>query len=97
MKIILGKMDVTKIDKARLFKGAKGTYLDYVMFENEKPDDYGNDFVVRQAVSKEDRERGVKGAIIGNAKYPAGKKATPTKQQASTTSEPTPEEDDVPF
>lgn len=26
--MIIGKIDVTKIDKAKLFKGANGTYLD---------------------------------------------------------------------
>ena len=38
------------------------------------PDDqYGNDFRVTQDVSKEAREAGVRGAILGNAKF-AGQK-----------------------
>jgi hypothetical protein len=62
------KIDVSKIDKARLFKGAKGTYLDLVVYENDQPDDYGNTFSVKQDCSKEDREAGVKMPYIGSGK-----------------------------
>jgi len=51
------KIDVTKLDKSRFFKGAKGTYADLVIYENDQPDEYGNDFSVKQDCSKEDRER----------------------------------------
>ena len=65
--IIRGKIDVSKIDKDRLFRGQKGTYLDFVLIPT--PDSqYGDTHVVRQEVSKEEREAGVKGAILGNAK-----------------------------
>lgn len=64
--MILGKIDVTKIDKAKLFKGAKGTYLDVVLIETPTSE-YG-DYMICQGVSKEEREAGVKGAILGNAK-----------------------------
>jgi len=97
MKIILGKMDVTKIDKARLFKGAKGTYLDFALMEHDQPDQYGNDFMVVQSVSKEERLKGVKGAILGNGKYAGGKPARPAQPSAAASTDPTPEEDDVPF
>ena len=61
------KIDVLKIDKARLFKGEKGTYLDAVMIET--PDNqYGDDYMIVQGVSKEEREAGTRGNILGNAK-----------------------------
>jgi hypothetical protein len=67
--IIKAKIDVTKIDKSKLFKGAKGTYLDITLLENrDGVDQYGNNFMVVQDVSKADREAGIKGAILGNAK-----------------------------
>lgn len=67
-RMITAKIDVKKVDKSKLYEGKKGTYLDIVMFET--PDNqYGDDFVIRQAVSKEERAAGVKGAILGNAKY----------------------------
>lgn len=63
------KVDVTKIDKARLFKGAKGTYLDMTVFVDlGEEDQYGNHGMITQNVSKEEREAGTKGAILGNCK-----------------------------
>ena len=61
------KIDVTKIDKSALYKGAKGTYLDAVMWPT--PDSqYGDDYRIVQDLGKEARDAGKKGAIIGNAK-----------------------------
>lgn len=69
--MIIAKIDVTKIDKSKLFKGAKGTYLDIAMFET--PTSKFGDYMIVQSVSKEEREAGKKGAIIGNAKIMGGK------------------------
>lgn len=80
-------MDVSKIDKDRLFKGDKGVYLDAAIIWNETTDQYGNHGMIVQDVSKEDREAGIKGAILGNVKNIA----TATKE-----SEPI-EKDDLPF
>lgn len=62
----VGKIDVSKIDKASLFKGSKGTYLDIVLID--KPDQFGNDGFISQGISKERRDKGEKGIIIGNWK-----------------------------
>jgi transcription initiation factor TFIID subunit TAF12 len=63
------KIDVTKIDKSKLFKGQKGTYLDAQVFiDIDQLDQFGNSGMITQAVSKEDREAGQQGAILGNAK-----------------------------
>ena len=63
------KLDVTKISKEKLYKGDKGTYLDATILMKDEPDQYGNIGMIVQNVSKEDREAGVKGAILGNVKY----------------------------
>ena len=99
MKIIVGKIDVTKINKARLFPGKNGAkYLDFVMIEGEQEDRFGNHFMVVEAVSKEERERGVKGPILGNAKHAGGRRTqAPTGNTAPATSGTPVEEDDVPF
>lgn len=70
MKIGLSvKIDVSKIDKERLFKGEKGTYLDLTTFiDTENKDQYDNNGFIAQSVSKEEREAGTKGAILGNVK-----------------------------
>lgn len=70
------KLDVSKIDKSRLYKGSKGTYLDLVIYENESPDKYGNDYSVKQDCTKEDRDNGVKMPYIGNGKR-IGQKVAP--------------------
>ena len=63
------KIDVSKIDKDRLFKGQKGTYLDATAFVDlDTLDQYGNSGMITQDVSKEEKEAGTKGAILGNSK-----------------------------
>ena len=70
MKIGLSvRIDVTKIDKARLYAGAKGTYLDLTTFvDTEEKDQYENNGFISQSVDKEEREQGVQTPILGNVK-----------------------------
>ena len=70
MKIGLSlKIDVSKIDKARLFRGTKGTYLDATAFVDlDQLDQYGNSGMITQDVTKTEKDAGVKGAILGNAR-----------------------------
>ena len=63
------KIDVTKIDKTRLYQGAKGTYLDLTTFVDlDNVDQYDNNGFISQSVSKEERAQGLKGAILGNCR-----------------------------
>jgi len=63
--MIVVKIDVTKIDKSALFQGAKGTYLDLLLWET--PDNqYGSDYVAKQSIPKERTDAGEKGPILGN-------------------------------
>jgi hypothetical protein len=81
------KLDVTKIDKARLFKGQKGTYLDATVFiDVDNPDQYGNNGMITQDVTKEERDQGVKGNILGNVKvfYRAEGEQPAQEKQADT-------------
>jgi hypothetical protein len=64
------KIDVSKIDKAGLYKGTKGTYLDCVAWPSKTPGQYGDTHYVVQELSKEKRDAGEKGAIIGNMTVP---------------------------
>lgn len=91
--IIKAKIDVKKIEKARLYVGEKCTYLDCTLLENKDgTNSYGDDFMIVQDVSKAERESGVKGPIIGNARFAKGSK--PTAEQAPAKKI---EDDDVPF
>lgn len=64
------KIDVTKIEKARLFQGKNGAkYLDLTTFVDlDNPGQYGDHGFISQNVSKQERDNGVKGPILGNAK-----------------------------
>lgn len=85
--MITAKIDVTKIEKASLYKGEKGTYLDIVLIPT--PDNsYGNDYMIVQSVTKKEREAGIKGAILGNAKIINKTDPVPITQA---------EQDDLPF
>lgn len=96
------KIDVTKIEKARLFKGEKGTYLDVLLIETPN-DKYGNAYMAVQEVTKEERLAGIKGPVLGNAKVfgqaPAPKPAATTTTTTMNAGNKTPEDDglDVPF
>ena len=84
------KIDVTKIDKDRLFVGQKGKYLDATVFVDlDNLDEFGNSGMITQDVAKDEKDKGVKGAILGNAKvfwkdgYTSGVQ-TPNHPQAQT-------------
>ena len=63
------KIDVSKIDKQRWFSGQKGTYLDAtVCIDLDQLDQYGNSGMITQDVSKQEKDNGVKGNILGNCK-----------------------------
>ena len=63
------KIDVTKIDKSRLYKGAKGTYLDLTTFvDTEVADQYENHGFIAQSLTKDERDAQVQTPILGNVK-----------------------------
>jgi hypothetical protein len=103
-RIVRLKIDVTKIDKARLFKGQKGTYLDATVFLDDQDDQYGNNGMITQDVSQEERQSGTKGAILGNANIFRVLDDNPNQHQSgghpmpSGAGQPsTEEQDEVPF
>jgi len=63
------KINVSQIDKMRLFSGQKGKYLDATVFiDINDLDQYGNSGMITQDVSKDEKAQGVKGNILGNCK-----------------------------
>lgn len=59
-------LDVTKISKDRLFTGKKGTYLNAVLIPTPNSE-YG-DYMIVEDITKEERESGMKGVILGSGK-----------------------------
>lgn len=68
-KLISLSIDVDKLDPKRLYKGKKGKYLSATLFLKEETDQYGNNGFIVESITKEERESGQKGTIIGNAKF----------------------------
>ena len=63
------KIDVTKLDKERFFKGKKGIYCDLTAFvDTENVGEYGDNGVITQATTKEERDNQVKMPICGNVR-----------------------------
>jgi hypothetical protein len=91
------KIDMTKIDNAHLYEGQKGTYLSGVFFENrDGKSQYGDDGFIVQDVSKEAREAGQKGPIIGNWRRIETKKAAAPPRRPAP-SERQDVDEDIPF
>jgi hypothetical protein len=96
------KIDVTKIEKARLFVGQKGKYLDATVFiDLDELDQYGNSGMITQDVSKEERQAGTKGAILGDSKVfwrGEGQAPQTAKPQGNSGPDPVDDFDDsIPF
>ncbi len=87
--IIRARINVKKINKDRLYKGEKGVYLDVVLVPT--PNSEFADYMIVESVTKEEREKDVKGNILGNAK-----ELTPSNETTPWVQDVTPIED-LPF
>ena len=98
-KTISLKIDVSKIDKKRLYQGEKGTYLDAVLLFDTQEDKFGNHGMIVESVTKEEREQKVKGTILGNAKilWEESDTNTPPKEDKGAQVNFDDESDDLPF
>jgi len=63
-------LDVSKIDKTALYESPKTRkkYLNITVLIREEKDQYQNDGFVIQKISKDRKNAGERGAILGNAK-----------------------------
>ena len=98
MKVGLSvKIDVKKIDKARLYEGEKGTYLDLTtFFDTAEQDQYENNGFISQATTAEEREKGVQPPILGNVKvFFTDGDAAPAKAKGKAKQEAL--DEDIPF
>ena len=82
-----------KIEKQHLIEGKNGKILSVVLFENrDGKGQYGDDGYAVQGVSKESREAGVRGPIVGNWRF-VGQGATSGNNKPKQEVE----DDSVPF
>lgn len=87
-------IDVSKIDKSKLIKGKKGTYLNLTVAVNDEKDNYDNDCSAWQSQTKEEREAGNLKNYLGNGRVIWN--GTTTKKEPTNTVV-TEEDDDLPF
>ena len=83
-KLIMASIDVTKIVKSLLYQGKKGTYLKLSIWQNDEPDQYGNEFSIQQTTGKDEPK-----IFLGNGKY--------YKPQEAPQEAPLNVPDDLPF
>lgn len=63
------KIDVTKLDKAKFFKGKKGTYCTLTVFVDPNEEDaYGNHGGIYEKQGQEEQQAKVNKNYVGNAK-----------------------------
>lgn len=95
MKPTTAKIDVMKIIKEHMYRSEKGpVYLDLVIWPS-KSNEYGNTHYICQGISKEARERGERGPIIGNMKWSEDDQPAPKAQPAPHGDAD--RDDDIPF
>lgn len=88
------KINRTKITKSRLYKGKDGAlYLDAILIPSQK---FGNDFMIVESMTKEERDSGKQGVILGNGKNLGGGASSQTGNPERPTTPPV-EFDDMPF
>ena len=75
-KLFIGKINLSKIDKTRLFTGEKGIYLDVAVWFSEEPDKYGNNLSIQQSTKKDEPK-----IYIGEAKFWSPKKEEEPKEE----------------
>jgi len=94
------KLDVTKIDKSRIFAGKKGKYIDLTTFiDLDNEGQYGDHGFISQSVSKEEKEQGVQTQILGNCRVFYNDNQTQNTQnnnQQNNQQQPIPD-DQIPF
>ena len=95
-------INVSQIEKERLYAGKLGKYLDCTVFIEPVADQYGNNGMITQNVSKEERAQGVKGPILGNCKifWTAGQQQQQQPQQQQPQQQPAVDDfvgDEIPF
>lgn len=66
MKLVI---NLSKIDKNRLYKGQKGIYLNAVLIIKDEADQFGNHAFIVEEISKDQRIAGERGTILGSGKY----------------------------
>jgi hypothetical protein len=92
-KLLKLKIDVSKIDKTKLYKGSKGNYLDLDVWINEDEEQDWKKVSVNQSLSKEERDAKAQKVFCGSGELKFGWDETPKSQPSASS---TPVDDGLP-
>ena len=96
-KIINVSINLNKVDKAKLIKGAKGTYLSLNIAVNDEKDQYDNDCSVWENQTKEEREAKASKNYLGNGKVVWSSEEQVLSTTKTSAKKAPVEVDDLPF
>lgn len=102
-KLIKAKIDVTKIDKTKLFEGKKGKYLDLDIWVDEQEPEEWKQVSISQQQTKEERENRTPKNYIGNGELkwgwdtPASNAPGPVEMDDSPRQDLSTDGDEIPF
>ena len=92
------RIDVSKIEKERLYKGKKGTYLTMTTFiDTEVQDKHDNNGFISHKATEQERANKQYTPILGNAKVFYTDSQESMARQPVTQQQPVDEFDDIPF
>jgi len=66
--ILNAGIDLTKIEKSKIIKGKKGSYINVTVFINDEIDQYGNNASIIMSQTKEEREAKTPRVYLGNGR-----------------------------
>ena len=101
-QLISASIDVSKISKDKLIKGAKGNYLNITISINDEVDQYGNQVGIYESQSKDERDAKEKRNYLGNGKIAWSSDDSSTAKPSAPAPKPAQdakveEGDDLPF
>lgn len=92
------KIDVSKIDKSRIYAGKKGKYIDLTCFiDTENTDQFGNNGTATQSITADERKNGLKLPILGNAKVFYTDGGSQRQRQPEQSYGPHQDREEIPF
>lgn len=62
------KLDLSKIDKSKIYKGKNGSYYEFTISINDKTSQYGENISASESQTKEERDAKVNKTFIGGGK-----------------------------
>jgi hypothetical protein len=100
--IISASIDLTKIDKAKIYEGKKGKYYPITVVLNDEPGQYGDSGYIMTEQTKEERDAKTQKQYLGNVKvvWTNGQNVTTAEKQGvqqSIEMQTAPAEPDLPF